>query len=62
MSAMAQASLAAAVGEVEIEVGQHDHHEEHDVGERGALAGLVLLVGDADQMIGDRHRCRCRPW
>ena len=42
-------SLAAAVGEVEIEVGEHDHHEQHEVGEGGALAGLVLLVGDADR-------------
>ena len=52
---MAQALLVPAVGEVEIEVGQHDHHEQHDVGDGGALARLVLLVGDADQVIGDGH-------
>ena len=53
---MAQAPWFLAVGEVEIEVGEHDHHEQHDVGDGGALACLVLLVGDADQVVGDRHR------
>ena len=39
--------LGALAREIEVEVGEHDHGEQQDIGERGRFARLVVFEGDA---------------
>ena len=47
--------MAAAIGDVEIKVGENDHHKEQQIRKGSAFTGLVLLVGNADDVIGNSH-------
>src|SRR5437763_11532414 len=46
--------LGPPVCEIEIEVGQHDHREQQDIGERRRFTCLHILEGDAIDVYGDR--------